>query len=422
MDRQERRRAPGAWARGPALAGPRRWLDERLGQGGQVAGILIGVSRLDLLNAAHGRRAGDTVMRAARERLAALVGERRVERLSGGRFLLTVDADHVRAFALAGGAAEALARPFAGGLVVGARTALALGVSGEDGGALLARLGEALKHARAGGAGAPVLAERGGTTSLDRLAVDLHHAIARGEIDILFQPQVRLSDGAIVGAEALARWGHPILGPLGAHELFAAAAWADLELPLSEHIQERALADAAAWPEALAALRLSINVTAGDVMRPGFADALLGRVQASGLAPERLSVELTEVDPIPDLPDAAASLGALRAAGCRIAIDDFGAGYSSLAYLKLLPVDMIKLDKSLIDDVAPGTRAARLVEGAVAIGRALDLTVIAEGVETEAQRAALAAAGCDLYQGFLCAPPVDSAALARLLEESTCAR
>lgn len=422
MDRQERRRAPGAWARGVAVAASRRWLDERLAEGRPVAGILIGLSRLDLLNAAHGRRAGDAVMRTALDRLTALVGERRVERLSGGRFLVTVDADEARALALAGGAAEALAHPFAGGVVIGARTAVALGATGEPAAALLTRLGEALKHARAAGAGAPVLAERGGTGSLDRLAIDLHHAIARGEIEVLFQPQVRLSDGAIAGVEALARWSHPSLGSLGAHELFAAAAWADLELPLSEHIQERALAAVAAWPVALAGLRLSLNVTAGDVMRPGFADALLERVRASGLAPERIALELTEVGPVADLPGAAEALTTLRKGGCRIAVDDFGAGYSSLAYLKSLPVDVVKLDKSLVDGLAPGTRDARLIGGAIAMARALDLAVVAEGVETEAQRAVLAAADCDLYQGFLCAPPLDTPALLKLLEDSACAR
>jgi diguanylate cyclase len=422
MDRHERRRAPGGWAQGAAVAASRRWLDERLAEGRSVAGILIGLSRLDLLNAAHGRRAGDTVMRTALERLTTLVGERRVERLSGGRFLVTVDADESRALALAGGAAEALAHPFAGGVVIGARTAVALGAAGEPATALLTRLGEALKHARAAGAGAPVLAERGGTGSLDRLAVDLHHAVARGEIEILFQPQVRLTDGAILGVEALARWSHPTLGSLGAHELFAAAAWADLELPLSEHIQERALAEAAAWPAALSQLRLSINVTAGDLMRPGFADALLARVRASGIAPERVVLELTEVGPVADLARAAEALATLREGGCRIAIDDFGAGYSSLAYLKSLPVDVIKLDKSLVDGLAPGTRDARLVGGAIAMARALELTVIAEGVETEAQRALLAEAGCDLYQGFLRAPPLATPALLELMEEASCAR
>lgn len=404
------------------MAAARGWLDARLGAGVPVAAILLGLARLDLLNAAHGRKAGDTVMRAARERLERLGLGPAVERLSGGRFLLLVEADQAGALALAAVAAESLARPYADGMVIGSRAAVAAGWPGEDAAALLARAGEALGQAHAAEPGAPVVAEHGRAASLDALAVDLHHAIARGEIAIRFQPQVRLSDGAITGAEALARWRHPRLGVLGAYELFAAAAWADLELPLSEHIQERALAMAAAWPASLTHLRLSVNITAGDVVRPGFADALLTRIGASGLAPAQVTVELTEVGPVADLMAAAGALTVLRDAGCGIAIDDFGAGYSSLVYLKVLPIDTIKLDKSLIDDLAAGSREARLVQGAVAMARTLGMSVVAEGVETEVQRAVLAAAGCDRYQGFLCAPPLDGVALAKLVEDWTCAR
>ena len=424
MTMEERRRGPGGWAQGAAVAAPRRWLEEQRAAGRPAAAILLAFSRLDLLNAAHGRKVGDAVLRTARQRLEAVAGPAggAVARLGGWRFVLTVVADEAAALALAHAAADALARPFEGGTVVGARAAVAVGTGDEDGAALLMRAGEGLGQAHAGEAGAPVLAQRGRAASLDALAVDLHHAIARGEIDILFQPQLRLSDDAITGAEALARWRHPRLGTLGAHELFAAAAWADLELPLSEHIQARALAEAAAWPPTLADLTVSINITAGDVVRAGFAEALLARAAASAVSPARLTLELTEVGPIADLPAAAAALARLRAAGCGVAIDDFGAGYSSLAYLKTLPVDTIKLDKSLVDDLHAGSREARLVEGAIAMAQALGLSVTAEGVETPEQRAVLAAAGCDRYQGYLCAPPLDSPGLARIVEERACAR
>ena len=416
MAGEERRRAPGGWAYGTGAAGPRRWLEERLAVGRPAAVVLLALSRLDLLNAAHGRATGDAVVRAARERLDGLaqrVGGS-VARLGGWRFTLVAELGAAEALTLAGAAAEALAQPFAGGVVVGARAAVAVGEPDEEAAAVLGRAGEALVHAAA--SGAPALAERGRAASLDALAVDLHHAIARGEIDILFQPQVSIADGKIAGVEALARWRHPRLGELGADALFAAAARADLGLPLSEHIQARALGEAAGWPAALAALRLSVNLTAGDVARPGFAAALLQRVTASGFPAERLTLELVEAGPLADVAAAAAALDLLRQAGCRVAIDDFGAGYSSLAYIRALPLDAIKLDKSLVERMRADTREARLVAAAIAMAQALGLATIAEGVEDEAQRAVLAAAGCDQYQGYLCAPPLTSAALAALVE------
>lgn len=417
MQAAERRRTPGGWAHGAAAAVPRRWLEAQLAAGAPAAVVLFVLSRLDLLNAAHGRDVGDAVVRSARERLeqVAARGGGVVTRLGGRRFALTVAADGATALALASEAAEALAQPYAGGVVLGSRTAVAVGEGDEDAGGVLGRAGEALAQAGAGEGGAPTFARPGRGASLDALAVDLHHAIARDEIDILFQPQVRIADGAIIGAEALARWRHPALGPLGADDLFAAAGRADLGLPLSEHIQGRALAAAAAWSPALARLRLSVNLTAGDLMRAGFADALLARVAASGFPPSRLTFELIEAGPVDDVPAAAAALSQLRTAGCRIAMDDFGAGYSSLTYVGALPLDSLKLDKGLIEGLCAGTREARLVEAAIAMGRALGLTIVAEGVEDEEQLAVLATAGCDQYQGFLCAPPTDAETLAALV-------
>ena len=160
---------------------------------------------------------------------------------------------------------------------------------------------------------------------------------------------------------------------------------------------------------------MSINVTAADLARAGFADALLDRIAAAGLARGRVTVEIVETELVDDLADAAAILARLRGAGLRTAIDDFGTGYSSLAYLKALPIDYLKIDRSLTQDIAGSDRDRAVVRGVVAIARSLGLGTIAEGVETEAERALLAAEGCDLYQGYLCAGAMDSAALARMV-------
>jgi EAL domain-containing protein (putative c-di-GMP-specific phosphodiesterase class I) len=229
---------------------------------------------------------------------------------------------------------------------------------------------------------------------------------------------VEVASGRIVGVEALARWEHPRWGPLGAATLFAAAERADLGIALSDQIQALVLSRAAAWPRALSALRLSLNLTAADVARRGFAATFLDRVDASGFPRGRLTVELTETGMIREMKTVAGLLAELRAAGCRIAIDDFGTGYSSLAYLKALPLDYVKLDKALVDEIAGSPRDRVVVRGVIDIARALGLAVIAEGVETPAQLALLSAEGCGWYQGFLCAGPLREEELVALVEQS----
>ena len=184
---------------------------------------------------------------------------------------------------------------------------------------------------------------------------------------------------------------------------------------MSEHIQGLVLTRAARWPQALAGLRVSVNLTAADVARPGYAALFLARLDASGFPRGRLTIEITESGLMEDLTAASAFLAALRGAGCRIAIDDFGTGYSSLAYLKTLPLDYLKIDRALTRDIGGSARDRVVVGGVITMARSLGLGVIAEGVETTDQRALLAAAGCDLYQGFLTAPPLDEAALVAMM-------
>jgi EAL domain-containing protein (putative c-di-GMP-specific phosphodiesterase class I) len=162
-------------------------------------------------------------------------------------------------------------------------------------------------------------------------------------------------------------------------------------------------------------VRLSINLTAADIARPGFADLFLDRVDASGFPRTRLTLEITESGLIEDLGIAAALLSVLRGAGCQTAIDDFGTGYSSLAYLKALPLDYLKIDKKLAQDITGSPRDRIVVRGVIDMARSLGLTVIAEGVETPEQLEGLAKEGCQIYQGFLCAEPLTETALIALL-------
>ncbi|WP_445192980.1 EAL domain-containing protein [Sphingomonas sp. Tas61C01] len=421
----DRREPPSAWQHDGNAGTARRWLATALADPDRpVSVLLLALSRLDLVNAAYGRPAVDALIDAAGRRLRIAV-ESRIEgrplavRISGSEFIVAVEADAEEIEAISAAIDEALARPFPVEqmlAVLGSRVGIATRSPADDAAALLHRASEALAAARASD-GMVRTATKAGVAPLDTLAIDLHHAIDRGEIDLRFQPQVEIASGRITGVEALARWDHATLGPLGAETLFAAADRADLGIALSDHIQRLALARAAAWPRALQMLRLSLNLTASDVTRPGFAALFLGRVDESGFPRGRLTVEITETGLIEDLPAAAALFATLRGGGCRVAIDDFGTGYSSLAYLKALPLDYLKIDKTLASEIDQSPRDRIVVRGVIEMAQSLGLPVIAEGVETDAQLELLAAAGCAFYQGFLRAHPLDEAALIALMEE-----
>jgi len=380
---------------------------------------IVALTRFEVVNSAFGRATGDALLAAVQERIETVLAEgargAALERGDGAHFTLALATDRMGIVAAA--IEAALARQFeveGSAINLGARIGVAHRGAGEPAVLLLRRADEALAKARASDSATIHVAEA--PHDAFRLAADLHRAIDRGEIDVLFQPQVAMATGAIVGVEALARWEHPELGGLGADALFAAADRADLGIALSDHIQALALRRVAAWPVALAALRIAINVTAADIARADFAGQLLARIAASGVARARVTVEITETGLIGDLEAAAALLATVRGAGCRVAIDDFGTGYSSLAYLAALPLDYLKIDRRLTQDIDGSERDRIVVRGVIAMARSLGLETIAEGVETEAQRALLAAEGCTYYQGFLCAEPLDDAALAARVE------
>jgi diguanylate cyclase (GGDEF)-like protein len=409
----------------------RAWIARQLEQPGEgqpaLVVLLLAVSRFDTINAAFGRPTGDAVLQAAArriERLADSDGRRRlVARIAGAEFaiLLAAPTSLGEGRFLAGQLVEALGRPFMSGdhvITLGSRVGVVASEEGEDAAGLLRRASAALAEAKASEAG-PVKvvdADAAGDSALgDQLEIDLRRALDQDEIEILFQPQVSVATRRIVGAEALARWRHPRFGELGAITLFSVAERSDYLVQLSDHVQRKAVAAAAAWPEALAKLRLSVNITAADIVRPGFAEQFVALVAETGFDPARLTVEVTESGLIEDLGAAGNLLARLRQSGLRVAIDDFGTGYSSLAYLKALPLDYLKIDKRLVEDISGSPRDQVVVRSVIDMARSLGLEVIAEGVESEAQLALLAREGCTLYQGFLCSPPVEAEALAGMV-------
>ncbi|MBX3561850.1 MAG: bifunctional diguanylate cyclase/phosphodiesterase [Sphingomonas sp.] len=403
----------------------RAWIAERTGA--PVVALLLSVNRYDAINAAFGRETGDAVLQAVARRIERHLKDdgrpRLVARMAGAEFavLLAPPATLGDGRFLAGALVEAIGRPFASGdhvVALGGRAGVAVSQAGDDAAALLRRASAALAEAK-GADSAPVRVLEEGEESAaardDRLEVDLRRALARDEIEIRFQPQVAVASGEIVGAEALARWIHPDHGELGANILFGVAERSDYLVQLSDHVQRKAVREAAAWPAALAGLRLAVNITSADILRPGFADQFVALVHEAGFDPARLTVEVTETGLIEDLGGAAGLLAGLRQGGLRVAIDDFGTGYSNLAYLKALPLDYLKIDKRLVQDIAGSTRDRIVVRSVIDMARSLGLDVVAEGVETEEQLGLLAQEGCTLYQGFLCAPPVSAETLAELV-------
>jgi EAL domain-containing protein (putative c-di-GMP-specific phosphodiesterase class I) len=239
----------------------------------------------------------------------------------------------------------------------------------------------------------------------------LEHAIRRDRIELRFQPQIEPASGHIVGVEALARWSEVD----GAEELFTRAEQVGLAERLSRHVQRKALRTFGSWTGPLAALRLSINLMPQDLDRPGYEQWLLAEIAAAGLKPDQVTAEIVESNLVEDSLEVAGRLARLRAAGIRIAIDDFGTGYSSLAYLASLPLDAIKIDRAMIADIVGGSRDRIIVKAMIGLARELGLQVIVEGVESLAQLRLLEEWGCDLYQGFLGAAPLDQAELTRFV-------
>lgn len=225
----------------------------------------------------------------------------------------------------------------------------------------------------------------------------LEEAIAHEQVEVLFQPLIEPATGRISGAEALAR--SAIMADT--EQLFARAARGGLNERLSRMVQRKALRCAAEWTGPLEALGVSINILPHDLAREGYDEWLLEEIASAGLDPHRVTAEITESALLVDQHAVAQRLTRLRTAGLRIAVDDFGTGYASLAYLISLPLDSIKIDRGLITDIVGGERDRIVVKAMIHLARELDLKVVVEGVETTGQLQLLADWGCDLYQGFL---------------------
>nr|WP_221377566.1 GGDEF domain-containing phosphodiesterase [Actinoplanes polyasparticus] len=234
----------------------------------------------------------------------------------------------------------------------------------------------------------------------------LHEAIDDEQFALMYQPIVDLDDSTMVGVEALIRWQHPVRGLLGPYHFIEVAEESGAIVEIGRWVLRAALNEFTSMRAGTTLKYVSVNVSARQFRTPGFVDQVRQALEDSGARPEWLLLEITESLLLRDADQVWHDLGELRALGVRIAIDDFGTGYSSLSYLRQMPVDVLKVDKSFIDDVLGSEQQRALVDAIVTLARNLDLAVVAEGIEHEGQRTELAAMGCPYGQGYLFSKPV----------------
>ena len=416
--------------------GNRRLLEEKLGFVLREPGARVGVLVLDLdhfarVNDTLGPAAGDALLREAAGRvldsieLGEGIGCRRdeitVARRSGGEFALLVPrVEEPRALAvLARRCLDALARPFvldAHEVTLGASAGIAVSPDdGADGDTLVRNAAAALHHAKAHGRGGLQFYRASmNASTLSRMILEskLRRALEQGEFVLHYQPQISLQSDEVVGFEGVVRWQEPELGLVGPDEFIPLAEETGLILRLGEWIVREACRQAVAWRErGVCPVPISVNLSPQQFREPGLADQISAALAESGAPAGRLGIEITENVLLHDAKLAIDTLARLRALGVRVALDDFGTGYSSLSYLRHLPADALKIDRSFLAGIASDDAAAALTASIVAMGVALGLRVVAEGVEDEQQRRLLQAWGCHEAQGFLFgrAVPADEA-------------
>ena len=373
------------------------------------------------VNDTFGHPVGDELLRVVASRIAGVLRETdTIGRLGGDEFVVLVEggAAHIAERILA-----VLREPFELGTGAPISVTTSIGIASGDREAakdLLRDADIALYEAK--GAGRNRYAEFRHEMHIaahDRLALenDLRGAIARGELFLVYQPILDLDTGEVTAAEALLRWQHATRGLVPPTEFIALAEDSGLIVEIGAWVLETATEQAALWAAGGTPIGISINVSARQLDDPGLLTAVEHALRRSGLAGEHLILEITETALMRDPAAAAEILGELRALGIRVAIDDFGTGYSSLAYLQQLPVDSLKIDRTFIAASARSRDSDPLIQTLVQLGRSLGLRTVAEGIEDQAQLAHLRELGCDAGQGYLFAPPLEVAALERVLAD-----
>lgn len=395
--------------------------------GGMTAVVAIGLDGFRLVNEALGHAAGDALLVAVGDRLRnALRANDAVCRVGGDEFIVVCErvADEADALRIA----ERMQRAVEAGTygldgteqLVRATIGLVTACEVVDADDLMASALIAMQRAKAGPAGAveqvDAVRRRSASTKL-QLRNAVVHAHRRGEMSLVYQPLVLLATGRVVGLEALLRWEHPDLGPVAPDAFIAAAEESGAIVELGEWVLERACADLAVWRRIPGAedLHVAVNVAPAQVSVPIFARGVAATLEHTGVPAQALTLEITERTLLADRSAHRLTLERLRELGVRLALDDFGTGFSSLGYLSRFPLDDLKIDKMFIDGLPGEPRAVAIVDGILAMARALGLRTVAEGIETTEQLDTLERLGCVIGQGYHLARPVGRDAVPALL-------
>jgi diguanylate cyclase (GGDEF)-like protein len=382
--------------------------------GGRVDVLLLDLDGFKEINDTLGHGHGDEVLRLVAARLKGLVRPTDVvARLGGDEFgavILGLEGE-TQLHGLAERLRSALDEPVVlGDLHVRAGASIGMACWPEHGGdaeTLLRHADVAMYAAKGDRSGCELYDRDRDPYSPERLELlgELRNGIRRGEIVLHYQPKLCLRSGRVKGVEALARWQHPQRGLLGPGAFIELAEQSDLMGALTNRVLRDALAQAAAWETIGLDLSVAVNLSPDTLLDEALPAAVERALADRSLSPDRLQLEITESSLMRDAQRAAKVLEGLRAAGVRVSIDDFGTGYSSLAWLKRLPVHEIKIDRSFVSELAPGSSDAAIVESTVRLGQTLGMTVVAEGVETQAALDLLRGFGCDVAQGYLVSRP-----------------
>ena len=384
--------------------------------------MFIDVDKLKVLNDTLGHHKGDMLLQQVAERLADCVEETdTVARLGGDEFVVLLEnlgddaaAATLKTRKLAEKVLEDLREPFDLG---GHQhyTTSSIGVTSLNGphdsvSEVLKQADQAMYQAKTTGRDAVCFFDPEMQTALNATATvnsELHAGLRKQEFVLHYQPQIN-RQGCVTGVEALLRWQHPQRGLVMPADFIPMAEESGLILPLGQWALATAcdqLAAWAQWPQA-AGLSIAVNVSVRQFRHPDFVDQVMAEIRRSGIKPERLKLELTETLLADGMEITLARMGTLKALGVTLALDDFGMGYSSLSALKRLPLDQLKIDKNFVAEILTDQADAAISRTIITLAHSLNLEVVAEGVETQAQLDFLIAQGCDQFQGFLFSPPL----------------
>ena len=395
---------------------------------GPVSVLFVDLDDFKDVNDSRGHAVGDELLLVLAERLRRCVRPADlVARMGGDEFAVLVASGPDVAHAVAERVLTSLAVPV---LLDGGPVAVhgSIGVASstepgsEDAGALLRDADLAMYLAKAQGGNRLVVYAGGMAEAAQRraeLQQDLALATAAGQLEVHYQPTVLLADGRTTGFEALVRWHHPQLGTVSPAEFIPLAEESGAIIEIGRWVLRQALHQAAAWSASIGApLRMAVNLSPRQLMDDDVTRDVVAALADSGFPAGQLTLEVTEGVLVQDVERVVGQLEALRALGVAIAIDDFGTGFSGLSYLRRLPADIIKIDRSFVSDLAAGSSSASLISSIVELARTLGLAVVAEGVETDGQRRLLQDLHCGSAQGFLFARPEPAAGAAAHLPQA----